>query len=106
MDHSQFTYTDFVLRDDHRTVDFNYSVDHEGEHFDFTETLEFPTPLLDTPEQQRSLRALHIALGVSYYKKFLPKAIAHPYAMDESEAIFWNDCWQNGLGEFLYVNKL
>jgi len=106
MDQDQFTYTDFRVEDDQRTVRFEYIVRHEGENHTLTESLEFPVPLKDTPEQQRSLRALHIALGVSYYKTFLPPIIVHPYAMDEAEADFWNKMWRGGLGEFLYVNKL
>jgi hypothetical protein len=106
MDTERFVYTDFRLRDDQRTVDFNYTVEHNGESHQLTETLEFPVELTDSPEQQRSLRALHLALGVSYYKIFIPPTMVHPYAMDESEAAFWNDIWQNGLGEFCYANKL
>jgi hypothetical protein len=68
--------------------------------------LTFPVPLKDSPEQTRSLRALHLALGVSYYKTFLQPVIVHPYAMDEAEAFFWNKAWRNGLGEFLYNNQL
>ena len=106
MDQDQFTYPQFTISDDRQTVAFAYELRHDGENFTFTETFTFPVPLRDTPEQQRSLRALHLALGVSYYKTFLPSLIAHPYAMDETEAIFWNNAWRNGLGEFLYVNKL
>jgi hypothetical protein len=106
MDHDQFTYTEFRVSDDRRTVWFDYVAWYGDREVQFTESLEFPAPLLDTPEQSRSLRALHLALGVSYYKKFLPPRIAHPYAMDANEAAFWNSNWQNGLGEFLYVNKL
>jgi UDP-N-acetyl-alpha-D-muramoyl-L-alanyl-L-glutamate epimerase len=106
MDHDQFIYTQFRIGEDRRTAYFDYTSWHTGQEFQFTESLEFPTPLLDTPEQQRSLRALHLGLGVSYYKKFLPPSIVHPYAMNADEAAFWNNSWQNGLGEFLYVNKL
>ncbi len=39
-------------------------------------------PLKSGAGQLRSLRALHLALGISYYKTFLPDKIVHPYAMD------------------------
>jgi len=106
MDQDQFIYTHFWLSDDRQTASFEYHLQHEGQKHTLTETLTFPIQLKDTPEQQRSLRALHIALGVSYYKTFLPPVITHPYAMDDAEATFWNDTWRNGLSEFLYVNKL
>ncbi|HSX05395.1 MAG TPA: hypothetical protein VLF69_02930 [Candidatus Saccharimonadales bacterium] len=106
MDSDKFVYSAYRLSDDRCTVQFDYQIVRAGQAYDLTETLEFPVALLETPEQQRSLRALHLALGVSYYKKFLAPAIVHPYAMDAAEADFWNTMWQHGLGEFLYVNKL
>jgi len=106
MDQDHFIYTDFRVSDDRQTTSFEYRLQRNGQEHTLTETLTFPVPLKDTPEQQRSLRALHIALGVSYYKTFLQPTIVHPYAMSDTEATFWNDVWRNGLGEFLYVNKL
>lgn len=101
-----FLYRGFRISPDRRTVDFDYTISRAGDEHNLTESLTFPLPLKDTPQQLAGLRALHLALGVSYYKIFLPPAIEQPYAMDEAEAGFWNEVWQNGLGEFLYVNKL
>jgi hypothetical protein len=106
MDHDVFTYTQFRLSDDRTIAYFDYTLRHNEQDHLLTETLAFPVPLLESPDQQRSLRALHLALGVSYYKTFLPPTIVQPYAMDPNEADFWNDIWQNGLGEFMYVNKI
>ncbi|HSX15799.1 MAG TPA: hypothetical protein VLF40_03340 [Candidatus Saccharimonadales bacterium] len=106
MDDSPFVYDRFSVSDDRRTASFEYTTSHGGQTYHLAETLEFPVPLADTPPQQRSLRALHLALGVSYYKKFLASTIVHPYAMDETEAEFWNNMWQGGYSEFMYVNKL
>lgn len=101
-----FIYQQFRIGDDKQTVYFDYLLTYNGQNYSFTESLRFPLPLFDTPAQIRSLRALHLALGVSYYKVFTPGSIVHPYRMSEDEARFWNDVWRNGLGEFLYVNKL
>ncbi len=106
MDQNQFTYTQFRLSDDRRNVFLEYTLRHNGAEHHLSESLTFPVPLLNSPQQQRSLRALHLALGISYYKIFLSPVITHPYAMDDAEAVFWNDVWLHGLGEFLYVNKL
>ncbi len=106
MDQAKFIYNQFRLSNDHRTAYFDYTVTHNAETHNLTETLVFPEPLADSPAQQRSLRALHLALGVSYYKMFVQGSIVHPYAMDEAEATFWNNMWQGGFGEFLYLNKL
>jgi hypothetical protein len=106
MNQEQFTYLQFWLSDDRRTVHFDYRLRHIGQDHDLTEIIEFPLPLADSAEQQRSLRAIHLALGISYYKIFVSPSIAYPYAMDDAEAAFWNNVWQGGLGEFRYINKL
>jgi hypothetical protein len=102
----QFIYRQFRVSADRTTAIFEFTLQHAGQAHDLAETLTFPAPLLDTPAQQRSLRALHVALGISYYKLFVPPVIVQPYAMDAAEADFWNQVWHDGLGEFLYVNKL
>lgn len=101
-----FLYQQFRVDDDKQTVHFDYKLTHEGQDYPFTESLRFPLALLDTPAQTRSLRALHLALGVSYYKIFTPAQIIQPYRMSADEASFWNEVWRNGLGEFLYINQL
>lgn len=101
-----FSYEELRIDDDKRTVRFDYSLTHGDQTHHLSEQLIFPVPLLDTDAQRASLRALHLALGISYYKIFLPTKIAHPYTMSADEAAFWNDVWRNGLGEYLYVNKL
>jgi len=106
MHQEQFIYQQFRLSDDRKTAYFDYRVQHDGQAHDLSEAIIFPVPLLDSPEQLRSLRALHLALGINYYKIFVSPTIRHPYAMTETEAVFWNDIWEHGLGEFLYVNKL
>jgi hypothetical protein len=106
MTEDAFIYKDFVVAEDSQTVNFNYAIRLSTSEYNLTETLKFPVSLKETTSQKASLRALHIALGVSYYKIFVSPIIQHPYDMDQSEADFWNDVWVNGLGEFLYVNKL
>lgn len=99
-----FLYQQFRIGDDQKTVFFDYQISRGTDTYSLTETLKFPVEL--TEAANPALRALHLALGISYYKTFLSPAISHPYAMEEAEAAFWNDVWRNGLGEFLYVNQL
>ena len=101
-----FSYQQVRLDPDKQTVHFDYTLNYAGQTYTLSEALRFPVPLKDTDDQRAALRALHIALGVSYYKTFLPPVIDHPYKMDDAEAAFWNDVWRGGLGEFLYVNNL
>jgi hypothetical protein len=100
-----FTFTSYEIAADKRTVYFRYTLFHAGMTYELTETLVFPLELT-AATTNNALRALHMALGVSYYKTFLPAVIVHPYAMDTLEADFWNSVLVHGLGEFLYVNKL
>lgn len=102
----RFIYTGFKIEEDLRTVRFLFTIKHHAEAYDLTETLRFPVDLSDTPAIHASLRALHLALGISYYKIFADPTIEHPYTMDSDEAGFWNEVFVNGLGEYLYVNKL
>lgn len=101
-----FTITNYAVADDAKTVTFSYELIHNDSTHQFSETLIFPVALLESPTLNRALRALHVALSISYYKIFIPPVIRHPYKMEADEALFWNDVFHNGLGEFLYVNKL
>lgn len=101
-----FRYLSTWVSDTGETVSFEYQIEHAGERYDLTETLKFPLPLPQTLEMSAAIRALHLALGVSYYKTFVSQTIEQPYRMDQAEADFWNDVWRHGLGEFLFVNKL
>ncbi|MDB5166437.1 MAG: hypothetical protein JWM37_509 [Candidatus Saccharibacteria bacterium] len=101
-----FTYKSYALDESRRSVAFSYALNHDGKSYDFTETLTFPVALPENESIERALRGLHLALGVSYFKIFVPPALIHPYEMDADEAAFWNQVWEHGLGEFLYVNKL
>lgn len=101
-----FTYQAFRVQNDRRTVLFDYKIARGEATYELTEILKFPVKLSDSGSQQACLKALHLALGISYYKIFLSSETLHPYQMNEAEAAFWNDVWRNGLGEFLYVNKL
>jgi hypothetical protein len=101
-----FRYDSFTIQADGKTVDFIYELIHAGNSHTLKETFVFPVTLPKNNAINAGLRALHIALGISYYKTFLPPNIMHPYKMDVDEAEFWNDIFTHGLGEFLYTNKL
>ena len=61
-----------------------------------------PRGLLD-----RALFALHLIGGVSYYKTCCPKKIiVRSGTLTESQAQFWNEVYESGLGEFFYKNNI
>lgn len=101
-----FRYENIRVSDDRTIVEFDYQIETDAQTFSLTESLTLPSPLISNSTIDKALRALHLALGISYYKTFIPPEIDHGYAMDENEAGFWNDVFTNGLGEFLYTNKL
>lgn len=101
-----FKYVDYVLSDDRRVVSFNYQIETNEKTFKFCEKFELPNTLPNNKTVEKLLHALHIALGISYYKPFIPPEILHPYQMDKGEADFWNEVFLKGLGEFLYTNRL
>lgn len=102
----QFVYTSYDVDNERTLLTFRYQIITDEQQFDLNETLKLQKPLPDTPAIQNTLRALHIALGVSYYKAYIPPEIIHPYGMGSGEADFWNTVFEHGLGEFLYTNKL
>jgi hypothetical protein len=102
----KFIITDAGWRDDRRVAFFCYKIVTDEKTFDLEEIIEFPAQIPESVESEKLLRALHIALSVSYYKAFVPPVIEHPYQMDDAEAEFWNTVYLNGLGEFLYTNSL
>lgn len=70
---------------------------HRGIH-----VRHLPHGLLD-----RALFALHIIGGISYYKTCCPKEIiVRSGTLTEAQASFWNDVYENGLGEFFYRNNI
>ncbi len=106
MNESIFNYDSFTVSDDRKRVDFTYTSNHGSDKHNFTESYNFGVALPDSLEVFRLLRALHLVAGISYYKTFVNSDIEHPYAMSTREAGFWNNIFKNGLGEFLYVNKI
>lgn len=101
-----FVYENVRVAEDRHTVYFDYRIETDSDSFALSESLTFPLPLpVRSDTVDRLLRALHLALGISYYKTFLPPEIDYAYAMTEDEASFWNEVFKHGLGEFLYKNN-
>ena len=87
----------------------NYGVDDK---YTFTETFEFPdSPYVLSSGKENALkqifRLLHIAVGISYYKAFLPENIViEGDGLTPEEARFFDRFYLNGLGEFAVRNQL
>ncbi|MCA9371313.1 hypothetical protein KC726_00280 [Candidatus Woesebacteria bacterium] len=96
---------------------FSYRLIHEGEKFDFVETLDLSDLLdkefdydaadLDFDIVDSYLETLHLILGISYWKTFCSKEIEiEDYTLTKDQAEFWNTVYTKGLGEFFYKNDI
>lgn len=71
----------------------------------FTERIEFPAPLVESPELHRVLRVLHLLAGTSYYKSIAPtRIITGPLSSAERDLV--SGMYDGGLREFAYRNGL
>lgn len=89
---------------------FTYSIHrHNQPTLNFEHTIIFPKPIPRDISKEyiaKNLQTLHLALGLSYYKLYVPKTVIHPYKLHKDEANFWNTLYSEGLGEFIYRNNL
>lgn len=75
----------------------------------FTETLELERTIdtVDSAVLNNVLFALHIALGMSYWKVYAPQQIEiRSGQLNKEQADFWDTVYTKGLGEFFYVNQI
>lgn len=95
-----------------KNISFAYTVFFEdGEKLVFNEQIELPSiPYVlqhDSEAVVAALQALHLMIGVSYYKLYCPETITAPqYKLSAKQAAFWNTLYTKGLGEFFYQNKM
>lgn len=102
----KFTFTEAYWSEDRQTAVFKYKITTDERNYELVEKLVFARQIKNTLENEKLLRALHLSLGISYYKSFIPPQLEHSYKMTSLEADFWNSVYKNGLGEFLFKNKI
>ncbi|OGJ57902.1 hypothetical protein A3H22_01785 [Candidatus Peribacteria bacterium RIFCSPLOWO2_12_FULL_55_15] len=104
-----FIFDSYAFDRENAEITLRYTLDNKVE---FVEKLTLPRRgihvrhlphgLLD-----RALFALHLIGGMSYYKTCCPKEIIiHSGTLTEAQAQFWNEVYENGLGEFFYQNNI
>jgi len=101
-----FIFDSYAFDKAKRTISLVYKLD---DAVTFTETITLPADLhiQDHPDLDSALFALHLMGGISYYKTCLPKAIdIRSGSLSEKQTSFWNDVYENGLGEFFYRNDI
>lgn len=107
--YSNFIFESYSFDAKERRIELTYSLDGE---VTFTERILLNPAtnivnLSGDPTFERALFALHLIGGVSYYKTCLPKTIeVKSGALSPKQAAFWDDVYENGLGEFFFKNDI
>lgn len=108
---NKLVYKNPIWEPEQKKATFFYRLEHNGEVFNFSETLSFSSeqPIVNIPQAllKNTLDNLSLALGISYYKLYCPKQlILEDMQLSEEQADFWNSIYIKGLGEFFYKNKI
>ena len=102
-----FIFESYEFNKEKREISLFYSLD---EKVFFCEKIilpnadyfEFDEKLLD-----KALFNFHLIAGVSYYKTYCPEEIKiSSGTLSEEQAIFWNNIYTRGLGEFFFKNNI
>ncbi|HVW66814.1 MAG TPA: hypothetical protein VHA78_03725 [Candidatus Peribacteraceae bacterium] len=105
--YQSFIFDAYEFDDASREIRLHYSLDHD---VSFTETITLPHDIeinAAHPDLDNALFALHLIGGISYYKTCLPKTIEiQSGTLTDAQAQFWNEVYENGLGEFFYRNDI
>lgn len=108
-DNSRLPEGPFVIdsfRLDGAVVELHYSFGEPGSPtWEFTERIEFPSPLNSSPRLRGVLRVLHLLAGTSYYKSIAPTRIVTG-PLDPAERALMDGMYDGGLREFAYRNDL
>lgn len=103
-----FTFDGYSFDTASGAVELRYSLDDE---LTFVERLTLPLPTSTASINQASLDAslfaLHLIGGISYYKTCLPKKIViRSGTLSRAQAEWWNEVYEQGLGEFFFRNAI
>lgn len=98
-----FTFREFFYDSRIQTAVFRYA----GSGYNFEEKIVFrdAPDVYDDAALHKTLEALFLALGINYYKAFLSETI-EGVSLSKEQAVFWENFYFKGLGEFRYLNKI
>lgn len=93
-------------------VSFLYRLTTANDSWNFCETVSFetkkiPWEKINMQVLENTLFALHLFLGISYWKiTCAPEIIINSGKLSEKQAQFWNTVYTKGLGQFHYENGI
>ncbi len=102
-----FIFESYEFNKEKREIKLFYSLDSnvffcEKIKLPDNDYFEFDKELLD-----KALFNLHLIAGVSYYKIYCPPEIKISSGnLSKEQAVFWNDIYTKGLGEFFFKNNI
>lgn len=101
-----FIFECYVFNAPAKTLELHYGYD-DTLHFTEKYSFDFDFADHDPLVLDRALQNLFFIAGVSYYKAFLaPRIVVRQGSIDTKQAAFLARTYQQGLGEFFYVNHL
>ena len=105
---STFTYTSYAFDPASGRIELRYNLDGT----DLLEVITIPMDGVDpstlpSEDLDRALFALHLMVGIGYWKTTCPKnLVIESGTLTRTQAHFWNMIYTKGLGEFYYKNDI
>ncbi|MFH0854416.1 MAG: UDP-N-acetylmuramoyl-L-alanine--D-glutamate ligase [bacterium] len=105
-----FEYNSYKVEPEKGEITFKYAAKFStGKVMDFIDIVQFPFSIEiknNDANLDKLLQTLHIILGISYYKLYIPPKIKLSKPLSKEQAEFFNIVYKKGLGEFCYKNKI
>jgi UDP-N-acetylmuramoylalanine--D-glutamate ligase len=106
-----FEFVRYQLQPKNKRLDLHYRMHFsDGHRVDFTEKVFFnavpQVKNVPTESLREALIAVHLMLGVSYYKLYAPRNVIMRHELTRDQSDFWTTVYRKGLGEFFYRNGL
>jgi hypothetical protein len=106
MKYQQFIFQNYSFDVVTKKLTLDYSID-DAWHFSETYEFEFDFVDYDPAVLDQAVQALFFIAGTSYFKTFIPpQIVVNKGSIDTDDAAFYQETYQQGLGEFWYVNQL
>ncbi|MFC1613026.1 UDP-N-acetylmuramoyl-L-alanine--D-glutamate ligase [Patescibacteria group bacterium] len=108
-----FIYKSYNFQPKNGKIIFKYEIEFKNEkNIEFIDEIILPKKKYAIKIDQKDknldtlLNSMHIILGISYYKLFIPPKVKLNKPITKKQADFFNTIYHKGLGEFCYKNKI
>lgn len=101
---NRFIFKSYEFDELTQTAHFQYGFE-DGEVFEETVTFQVAEKY-NTAVLESALFLAFVLIGTSYYKSFPSREVVLDMPLDDSQVAFFNQVYQEGLGQFAYENNL